>query len=75
MKARTQEPNSWHVLVTLFAMFYLAAFTSDLVLASFISSNFVRGVLILDLLIAFAWCFLILDLAKQISLFFRKKNK
>jgi hypothetical protein len=74
VKIRAQQPNSWHLLVTLFAMVYLSGFTPGLGHGSFISPDFVSGILVQDMLILFVWCFLILDLVKQISLFFQKKK-
>lgn len=72
MKTSFERPSVWYVIVTLFAMLYLASappFIYNLCLAPSLAGC------LGGLLLAGAWVFLVFDLIKQIALFFRRHRR
>jgi len=64
IKAHRERPNLWHVIVTLFAMFYLGRFSGTFF--SLAHSSGANAVILIYTLILFgAWAYLILDLMRQ----------
>jgi hypothetical protein len=74
VKTAAEKPNVWYIIVTLIAMFYLSYFTSIVVVAIYVPILLFSAI-IFSIGLAFVWAFLIWDLIKQVSLFFRGKAK
>ena len=78
MKRYRERPSVWHVIVPLSAMLYLYCVDRALAGAEHSAGNaftyndptVCRLTVVLGLLEAFAWLFLLADLIRQISLFF-----
>jgi membrane protein YdbS with pleckstrin-like domain len=72
MKTVSQQPSVWYVIVTVVAMIYLSDFSIN-VLAAIFDPTLSSGALTIGFALAAVWAFLIYDLIRQVSLFFRRK--
>jgi hypothetical protein len=84
MRTVSERPSLWHVIVTLAAMFYLSCGTQALTVALYprgglaaIETNVILSTAgaFLGILIILTWIFLLKDLIRQVSLFFRNRRK
>jgi asparagine N-glycosylation enzyme membrane subunit Stt3 len=64
IKAYRERPNLWHVIVTLFAMFYLSDFSG--MMYSLVRSSGAKGLVVIYAIVWLcAWAYLIRDLIRQ----------
>jgi len=87
MKIHSQRPNLWHVIVTIIALIYVTYFTYSLLLNLYLACEsqyrdayahpqvVITFFLGITLMIVLVEIYLIRDLIKQVSLFFRRKAK
>lgn len=78
MRTVSERPNAWYLIVTLFAMLYLSS-VAKAVISALVQNNSeparqTAGAIV-TLLVVLAWLYLLRDLIRQISLFFRKGRR
>ena len=86
MKTASERPNAWYVIVTLIALLYWGYFSWSLLFNTWLACHseyqdayphcgVVLYFIMAAAVFALIWIYLIRDLIKQVSLFFRNKTK
>jgi hypothetical protein len=74
VKTASERPSVWNGIVTLVAMLYLSNFSIGVLVAVY-NPTLASSAAVLGFVLVLVWAFLVCDLIKQISLFFRKPAK